>query len=149
MLGGLIPMGDSICSLNPIYAQGMTVAALEAMQLRDSLAQPELALDRYLKACAQIVGQAWSVSASADLAFPDAVGSRTLQVRLANAYIARLHRGATQDSVLSNAFFEVAGLMRAPTSLFRPSILRRVLWPAKSRAGTHTSAKRTSTPTPL
>jgi 2-polyprenyl-6-methoxyphenol hydroxylase-like FAD-dependent oxidoreductase len=42
---GLLVIGDALCSLDPTYGQGMTIAALEALTLRDCLrsGDPQLA----------------------------------------------------------------------------------------------------------
>lgn len=135
MFEGLVPLGDAICSLNPIYAQGMTVAALEVVELEHQLFKKHFSTKAYLQACAKIVGKAWAMSAGSDLGYPDAKGKRTFSAKVANAYVARLHRAATRDPELTNAFFEVAGLTRSPAALFRPNILVKVLWSSlKSRA---------------
>ncbi|WP_051407307.1 NAD(P)/FAD-dependent oxidoreductase [Nocardia sp. CNY236] len=127
LFDNLVPLGDAICSLDPIYAQGMTVAALQALELDRLLAAKRFSARTYHRACARIIGQAWSVSAGADLAYPAAKGRRTVFVRFANQYISALHVAARVDPVLSNTFFQVAGLMRSPATLFHPHVVARVL----------------------
>jgi 2-polyprenyl-6-methoxyphenol hydroxylase-like FAD-dependent oxidoreductase len=43
---GLLVVGDAVCSFNPIYGQGMTVAAVEALILRDCLRRGDSDLPR-------------------------------------------------------------------------------------------------------
>ncbi len=58
---GMLVFGDAICSTNPIYGQGMTVAALEAVALRECLAQANGDLSkRFFGAAAQIIGPLWA-----------------------------------------------------------------------------------------
>ncbi|HEX2356065.1 MAG TPA: FAD-binding monooxygenase, partial [Micromonosporaceae bacterium] len=43
---GLLAFGDATCSLSPVYGQGMSVAALQAVALRDALAKGDRDLGR-------------------------------------------------------------------------------------------------------
>jgi 2-polyprenyl-6-methoxyphenol hydroxylase-like FAD-dependent oxidoreductase len=129
---GLLVAGDAQCSFNPIYAQGMTVAALEALELRRCLADRRDGLARrYFAAVDRIVNGAWRMGLGADLALPEVEGKRTLGIRLLNAYMDRLLAAAEHDPVVARQFGRVIGMLDAPTSLTRPVILRRVL-PARS-----------------
>lgn len=121
-------MGDAMCSFNPVYGQGMTVAAMEALALRERLrlgATPRPA--EFFAEAARIIDTPWEVSVGGDLDFPGVQGPRTMKVKIGNAYMARLQYAATKDPKLTEAFMRVAGLIDPPEALMRPRMLARVL----------------------
>lgn len=122
----LLVMGDAVCSFNPIYAQGMTMVAIESLKLRDHLAHGIPQPLRFFRAIAGDIDSPWAFSAAADLAFPGVEGKRTLKIRMVNAYAARLQRAAVHDPALTNAFIRAAGLIDPPQALMRPANLVRV-----------------------
>jgi hypothetical protein len=138
---GLIVLGDAACAFNPVYAQGMTVAAREAVALRDCLASGPNGIERrFLRAAAGIVDDAWSLATGVDLAQPTVAGPRPARVRLINAYLRRLHAAAEHDPQLALAFIAVVAMLDRPQRLLHPARVARVLT-AGLRAG-----KRPGTP---
>lgn len=126
---GLVIMGDALCQFNPSYGQGMTVAASEAIVLRDCLRQGRAGLPRrFFRAAARVVDVPWDVAVGADLRFDHVEGRRTARVNMINSYVARLQVAAERDSVLAYSFLRVANLMAGPQRLFAPGVLRRVLF---------------------
>jgi len=131
---GLLVLGDAVSSFNPIYGQGMTVAANQALALRRLLLarNTEPSPRHYFRLIAKTVDPPWDIAVSADLAFPEVPGTRTLKIRLVNAYIPRLHAAAVHDAALSAAFSRVVGLIDRPEGLLRPDRVLRV-WQTNRR----------------
>ncbi len=128
---GLIVVGDAIASFNPIYGQGMSVAALEALQLHHALAterSDEVALGFFERA-ADVVDDAWRLAVGSDFQFQRTTGPKPFGTDLVNLYVARLNRKAQTDGRLAEAFNRVVTMENRPTSLFRPAIAWRVLTP--------------------
>lgn len=145
---GLAVVGDAVCSLNPIYGQGMTVAALQALALRAHL-QRHGSPDplRLCRELARVAAAPWDMAVGGDLALPGARGRRSPMVRLMGGYLARLHAAAAADAALGAAFLRVTGLVDPPTALFRAGTTARVLRHSARRAvrgrrGEATSADR-------
>jgi 2-polyprenyl-6-methoxyphenol hydroxylase-like FAD-dependent oxidoreductase len=123
---GLLVMGDAICSFNPIYAQGMTVAALEALALRDCLSDGTTELSRrFFRAAAEPIRQAWQLAAGGDLALPEIDGAQSLPMRMFNAYVDRIMTAAEYDTVAVDQFSRVTALLDPATRLLRPAMLWR------------------------
>ena len=79
--------GDAICSFNPVYAQGMTVAAMDASSLRDALQGGDQGLRRRFFATVEKgIWKAWQIAVGSDLALPEVERTRTVSMRLGNVY---------------------------------------------------------------
>jgi 2-polyprenyl-6-methoxyphenol hydroxylase-like FAD-dependent oxidoreductase len=133
---GFLAMGDAITSFNPIYGQGMTVAACEALALREQLTHGLLSGlgPRFFRAAAQLIDTPWQLAVGGDLAIDAVPGDRPLPVRVVNAYVARIYRAAVHDPVVSLAFQRVVHMLDAPAKLFAPRLLWRVMMGSRRRA---------------
>jgi 2-polyprenyl-6-methoxyphenol hydroxylase-like FAD-dependent oxidoreductase len=124
---GLLAMGDAITSFNPIYGQGMTVAACEALALQQQVSRGVEGIGaRFFRAAAKVIDIPWQLAVGGDLSIDAVPGPRPLPVRLVNAYVARIYRVAPHDPVVSLAFQRVVHMLDQPAALFAPRILWRV-----------------------
>lgn len=130
--GGLVVIGDAVCTFNPVYGQGITVAALGARALRAAAERHgsigHRMADTARKGIAAATNTAWMLSSSEDVRFPATTGGPAgLPVRAQHRYLDRVIRRATVDPAVCNALHEVMSLVAAPTALMRPAVLRSVL----------------------
>ena len=125
---GLVVTGDAVCAFNPIYGQGMSVAAEEALALRAALAEGTHDLARRtLQGSMATISTAWELAAGSDLAYPEVKGDPTRAMRIANRYVNRVLGVAERDPEVARRFMAVAGLVAPRTAIFHPRVLGPVL----------------------
>jgi len=149
---GLIVTGDAVCAFNPIYGQGMTVSALDALALDACLAQERGAFSagferRFQAALAGAIADPWLISTGEDLRWP---GVRLSGARprpgtgLLHGYMDLVLRQATEDPIVTGAYLTVISMFAPPQSLAHPRILLRVLGGALRRAARRPAADATN-----
>lgn len=120
---GLVVLGDALCHLNPMYGQGMSMAALQALALRDCLEAGVADLPRrfYMAAAEQIL-PVWTLNRA-----NDRVPSRTAKRRLRSRMQQAALRAATTDIAVAERVLRVRGLIDPPARLQDPSLWSRIL----------------------
>jgi 2-polyprenyl-6-methoxyphenol hydroxylase-like FAD-dependent oxidoreductase len=126
---GFVVIGDAVATYNPVYAQGMSVAAQGLVGLRNALCRqpidaPGLAR-RVQRTVARPVALAWELATSQDILFPGTVGHRRTPPgsALMGRYVDRLCRAATGRARVTDAFFSVITLSGPVSSWFRPGVV--------------------------
>jgi flavin-dependent dehydrogenase len=126
--------GDAACAFNPVYGQGMSVAATEAEALDRCLREGRLGREltslsrRFQKKVARSHAGAWTIVSGEDARYPTAEGvRRDLPTRLGHRYFDLVVQAAMRDEAANRAFVDVMSLLASPASLFRPSVFFRAL----------------------
>lgn len=133
---GLIIIGDAVCSFNPVYGQGMSVAAVEAQTLDRCLREQEMFAgnkgvvgftQRFQQAIARDIKTPWLLSTGEDLRYPGTEGKRSLSIRLLNRYMRRVIELTASDPRVTATLLRVRNLLKPLSTLFRPRIILAVL----------------------
>lgn len=129
---GLVALGDASCTFNPVYGQGITVAALGARALRAAALGHRgigpATVRTARRAIAAATKNPWVMSSSEDVRFPATTGGPSgALVRVQHRFLDRVLTRATTDATVAAAFHEVLSLIAPPTALFRPAVLASVL----------------------
>lgn len=124
--GGLVVLGDALASVNPIYGQGMSLAALQAAALARHLAsgtpthQPAY---RYFRRTAAVVNAAWQLSTTADLAQPHVNGPYPFGYPLLRWAADQVTRASIVDPHVNGTYMDVVHMRRHPRALTSPRVL--------------------------
>jgi 2-polyprenyl-6-methoxyphenol hydroxylase-like FAD-dependent oxidoreductase len=123
--------GDAACAFNPVYAQGMTTAALGAEALEECLHESgDLTglSKRFQKKLAKVNAASWLMATGEDFRVRGVEGGKaTFATRLTHRYMDRVLALSLQDTSVRRTFLEVFNMLKAPTALFGPGIVLKVL----------------------
>jgi 2-polyprenyl-6-methoxyphenol hydroxylase-like FAD-dependent oxidoreductase len=132
---GLIGMGDVLCALDPVFGQGMSVGAQEAVLLSELLAVGSFTPRRFYARAAKIIDSPWLIANSEAFRFPTTRGSRPFGAALPvlHGFLGRVFEKCADDPVVGRAFIAVMSLEKSAFSLFDPRILARLALPLDPR----------------
>ena len=135
-----VAIGDAACAFNPVYGQGMTIAALGAVTLKDCLEEqrrlrPDGSLAglarRFQQRLAKLNKAPWLMATGEDYRYHETVGgSPGVMTRFMHWYMNRVLALATREIEVRRLLLQVFSMVLPPSALFR----RNVLFPAL-RAG--------------
>jgi 2-polyprenyl-6-methoxyphenol hydroxylase-like FAD-dependent oxidoreductase len=131
--GGFVLLGDSVCAFNPVYGQGMTIAAMGAIELGRTLSTWKRALDptfvkTFQKRLAKLNTLPWSLATGEDCRYRGTEGATlNWKARMMHVYVDQVIALTTRDASVRDVWIRVFQMLNPPKSLFRPTILFKVI----------------------
>jgi 2-polyprenyl-6-methoxyphenol hydroxylase-like FAD-dependent oxidoreductase len=129
---GQIPIADAICRFNPVFGQGMSVAAQEAcvldrlLEQRQGLSAPlEGLASAFFSEIQPLLDAPWGVAEN-DFIYPQTRGQRPPDFERRLRYGAALLRLAAEDPAVHKTMAEVGALMKPSSALREQNIASRV-----------------------
>lgn len=134
---GLVVLGDAVCAFNPVYAQGMTAAALSALTLGECLTEQQKRRRdgslfgfslRFQKKLAKVNSAPWMLATSEDFRVRGVTGGTPDRLtRFMQRYVDRVVALSTESAVVRDSLLRVFNLLEGPQTLFHPQIVLRVV----------------------
>ena len=128
-LAGFVALGDSVCSFNPIYGQGMSAAAGCARILASCLesegtGSADVAASFFRRQYSFLMTP-WCSATASDFRYPNTVGECPKRSLVRERYLAAVFESAWRDPILHRRVAEVCHLVSEPDVLFAPSSVLR------------------------
>jgi 2-polyprenyl-6-methoxyphenol hydroxylase-like FAD-dependent oxidoreductase len=126
---GLIPMGEALTCFNPMYGQGISLAAGQALSLRTALASglDDHLATRYFEGCSELNSTGWSVMETLDFAYATTLGERPADIEERWRISAAIRQLSERDQEVHKLRVRVTHLLDSPNVLTRPDIIERAL----------------------
>ncbi|WP_409304194.1 NAD(P)/FAD-dependent oxidoreductase [Peribacillus sp. SCS-155] len=129
---GLLLAGDTVCRIDPVFGQGMTIATLQALALKRQLEkQPGFFSDDteriFQKKAAKIIKPVWNMVISEDFRYPFVKGKKPPGLGIQQWYTKQIFLLSSQNQNVYRRFITVMNLVKPAAVLFAPSVVYHVL----------------------
>lgn len=128
---GLLAVGDALCCFDPVYGQGVTVSARQALLVRTALrsSSPRLVnTARLLRRLDRVAGFPWAVAIGQDLQMPSSSGRQTWMQAAVSAWASAVARRAVHgDTRAQQVLMSTYHLEGAPIALLHPTLIASVV----------------------
>ena len=129
--GNYLVMGDAMCSFDPTFGQGMTVAAIQAEMLTQL--RPGMSTARWQRKLSRSTLLPFSMTANEAHRWTETTGWQPPLARFQRWYIAHAFRASAVDEVVYRRLMEIMHFMAPPAAMFAPRLVAR-LWAAHAEA---------------
>lgn len=127
----LLVVGDAHCRFDPVFGQGVSVAAMEAHQLQLLLQRRQI-LDKaftqqFYKRTVHIIQTPWEMTTTEISRHPQLKRELSIKQKFQQWYTKQIYQLSAIDSDVYIRLVRVMNLIRSPLHLFHPKVLLAVL----------------------
>lgn len=128
---GLLLLGDTVCRIDPVFGQGMSIAVLEALELQKLFQDHHQTLNKittnFHKKAAKIISPVWNMVITEDFRYPGTTGKKPIGLFIQQWYAKNIFLLSSQNQEIYHSFIKVMNLVRPMTILMHPKIIKTVL----------------------
>jgi 2-polyprenyl-6-methoxyphenol hydroxylase-like FAD-dependent oxidoreductase len=131
---GLLVIGDAFCRLDPLFGQGMSIAAKEAELLSKVLRKydsKKQLTHHFHRQTSKIIDVPWLIALTEDFRFRTTTGRKPMGLSFLQWYVKKVVYACEQNKDVYSQFIKVLHLKAHPASLFKPNLLAGVLFPSR------------------
>ncbi|MBT2216865.1 glutamate synthase [Virgibacillus dakarensis] len=132
MPDGFVVIGDAHCRFDPVFGQGISVAAMEALALQRLLSADgyhEKGFSKtFHKRISKIIATPWDMATTEVLRHPEIKGDRTMILPFKQWYSRKVYELSAVEPEVYIRLVKVMNLMRPSFLLFHPKVANAILF---------------------
>lgn len=123
---GFLVVGDAHCRFDPLFGHGISVAAMQAVELQHDL-RGMTSLDkgftqRFHKKISKIIATPWDMATTEAFRHPHIEGKRTIVLKFKQWYTKKVYMASAFEPEIYSRLVKVMNLVRSPLHLFHPKV---------------------------